>query len=437
MKGIGNLKKTIWMPEIISALIILLFRFVTYKNAVFAQIEPDSESYIAGWGGFRDGNRMPLYPTIINLNELLFHDHYLTGVVWCQIIVSIVAVVFFYKAVKLATGNRLIACMMAVFYGCYPGIMGFDTIILSESFAISLSVFLLYFTVRYLRDSTKKTGRWMMLLVFLAVCEKTALLIYVPAVFVLLVVQFCLQKGTRKIVCQLIGIDLIMMALVFLHAGQVYMYAGTFSIDKKGPQHMLASCLQSGIYRNYPDRELVQYMEKIYLENDMEISGKVLQLISKKLGSTPKEYNPILAEINAYCIKSDPQSYIRYMFSRFIDNIPVKLKMDELTTADENTVDRFILQVQDYLIFVLRVGHIYLIGFAALFLLIKKWVQSGECPWYYLGTTGILFGIVASVFLGTYGDYNRCMIYVLPFAFFGLALLLNDLCGAIPKYKLE
>ena len=437
MKGIGNLKKTIWMPEIISALIILLFRFVTYKNAVFAQIEPDSESYIAGWGGFRDGNRMPLYPTIINLNELLFHDHYLTGVVWCQIIVSIVAVVFFYKAVKLATGNRLIACMMAVFYGCYPGIMGFDTIILSESFAISLSVFLLYFTVRYLRDSTKKNGRWMMLLVFLAVCEKAALLIYVPAVFVLLIVQFCLQKGKRKIVCHLIGIDLIMIALVFLHAGQVYMYTGTFSIDNRGPQRTLASCLQSGVYRNYPDRELVQYMEKIYMENDMKIGGKLLKLISEKLGSSPKEYNPVLTEINTYCIKSDPQSYIRYMFSRFTDSIPIKLEMDELMTADENTVDHFILQIQDYLFFVLRIGHIYLIGFAALFLLIKKWVQSGECPWYYLGTTGILFGIVASVFLETYGDYNRLMVYVLPFAFFGLALLLNDLCGAIQKYKLE
>ena len=437
MKGIGNLKKTIWMPEITSALIILLFRFVTYKNAVFAQIEPDSKSYIVGWGGFREGNRLPLYPAIINLNELLFNDHYLTGVVWCQIFVSLAAVAFFYKAVKLATGNRLIACMMAVFYGCYPEIMGFDTIILSESFAISLSVFLLYFTVRYIRDSTKKNGRWMILLVFLAVCEKAALLIYVPAVFVLLAVQFCLQKETRKMVCQLIGIDLIIMALVFLHAGQVYMHAGAFSIDKRGPKNILASCLQSGVYRNYPDRELVQYMEKICLENDMEIDGEVLKLISKKFGSGPKEYNPVLTEISAYCIKSDPQGYIRYMFNRFTDNIPIKMEMDELMTADENTVDHFILQIQDYLIFVLRIGDIYLIGFAALFLLIKKWVQSRECPWYYFGTAGILFGIVVSVFLGTYGDYNRCMVYVLPFAFFGLALLLNDLCGAIQKYKSE
>ncbi len=430
-------KKAIPLPELISMLLVLLFRFVNYKNVIFVQIKPDTQSYITGWGGFREGNRMPFYPMIVWINKFLFHDSYLTGVVWCQILVSLIAVIFFYKAVKLATENRLIACIAAVFYGCYPEVMGFDTFILSESFALSLSVFLLYFTVHYIRNSTGKNGVRLLLLVFLNVCEKSALLIYVPAVFVLFAIQFFLQKEKRRIVCRLMGINLLIVIVLFAYACQVYIYAGTFSIDNRGPQHTLAACLESGIYKNYPDQELVKEMERIYMENKQQVGGRVLKEISCMFGSNKREYNPQLAEFNSYCIKSDPICYVRYLLSRFTDNVNLRLKMDETVTSNENTIDHFVLQIQSLLIFVLRIGHIYLIDLAALFLLVKKWLKSGKCPWYYLGTVGILSAIVISVFLGTYGDYNRCMVYVLPFAFFGLTLLLNDMIGAIQGYKVE
>lgn len=437
MENYKRQKKVVYLPELISALLVLLFRFVNYKNLEFARIKPDSKSYITGWGGFREGNRMPLYPAIAHLNKLLFNDAYLTGMVWCQILVSLIAVVFFYKAVKIATRNRLITCIAAVFYGCYPGIMGFDTIILTESFALSISVFLLYFTVRYIQNSTWKNGKWMLLAVFLAVCVKSALFIYVLAVFVLLALQFFLQKEKRRTIYRLMGINLLITMFLLIHAGQVYVYSGTFSIDKRGPCHTLASCLQSGVYKNYPDQGLVGEIEKIYTKNDKEMGYEVLKSVMKMFGSTSKEYNPRLEKFNFYCIKSDLGRYVRYMFSRFTDNVNLRLKMDEPITSDKNAIDKFMLQIQNLLIFVLCIGHIYLIDLAAFFLLVKKWLKSGECSWYYLGTVGILSAIVISVFLGTYGDYNRCMVYVLPFAFFGLALLLNDLIGAIQRYKME
>lgn len=432
-------KKVVYLPELISALLVLLFRFINYKNLEFAGIKSDSRSYITGWGGFREGNRMPLYPAIANLNKLLFNDAYLTGMVWCQIMVSLIAVVFFYKAVKIATRNRLIACIAAVFYGCYPGVMGFDTFILSESFALSLSVFLLYFTVRYIQNSTWKNGKWMFLLVFLALCVKSALFIYVPAVFVLLVLQFFLQKEKRGTIYRLMGINLLITMFLLVHAGQVYVYSGTFSIDHRGPRHTLAACLQSGVYKNYPNHELVREIEKIYMESDQKVGGKVLNAITGMFGNNMKEYNSRLTEFNSYCIRSDPGHFVSYLFSRFTDNTNIMFMMDkaDLATADENMVDQFVFGIQNLAIPVLCIGHIYLIDLMALVLLIRKWMKNGECPWYYLGTVGILSAIVISVFLGTYCDYNRCMVYVLPFAFFGVALFLNDLTCAIQRYKME
>lgn len=429
------LKKETHLPELTAALLVLLIRFFYYKNSEFAELRPDSASYMKGWGGFRAGNRMPLYPAIIHLNKFIFGDFYLTGVVVCQILVSLIAVVFFYKAVNLATQNRLIACIATTFYGCYPEAMGFDTVILSESFAISLSIFLLYFTVRYIRDSTEKNGWYMMMFVFMSVCEKPALVIYVAAVFALLILQFFLQREKRKIVCRLIGIDLFIAGLLLLYASQVYVNAGTFNIDKRGPKHVLASCLQSGVYKNYFDSELVMKIEEIYTRNSMEVGGAVLEEIAEMFGNNPKEYNPQLAKFNSYCIESDTKQYVRYMLGRFTRNINLNLKMDVSITAEGNTIDLFILQLQKLLIFVLCVGHVYLIDLAAAILLIVKWFKSKECPWYYLGTTGILSAIIISVFCGTYGDYNRCIVYVLPFACFGIALLCKDLFSMAKKYQ--
>lgn len=437
MKVIEDLKKRIYKPEIAGVLVILLFRFVYYKNVIFAEMDGNSASYIEmDWADFQRGERMPLYPLIIRLNRLLLGEHYLTGVVWCQIIVSLIAVIFFYKAVKMATENRFVACIAMVFYGCYPGIMGFDTFILSESFALSLSVFLLYFAVCYIRDSTWKNGGRMLLLVFLAVCEKSALVIYVPAVFVLLILQNFLLREKRRIVWKLVIVNSLISVFLLIHAGQVYVHAGTFSIDKRGPRHMLAACLQSGIYKNYPDQDLVQKMEKIYTENNQEISWDVLEPIMKMFGSGSKEYNPRLIKFNSYCIRSDPGRFVRYMFGRFIQNAQTTFAVHSMANP-KGIIEKVILLIQKSIFLLICIVHIYLIGLSSMLLLIRKWKKSGECPWYYLGTVGILSAIVISVFLGTYGNYFRTMVYVLPFAFFGLALIITDLSDTIQKYKMD
>lgn len=424
-----------WLPEALSAFAVLFFRFVYYKNAVIAELADDSASYInLNWEGFQRGERMPLYPLLIRFHRLLWKNHYLEGVVCCQILVSLIAVVFLYKAVKLAVRNLLIACIAAVFWGCYPGVMGYDTVILSESLALSLSVFLLYFTVRYIRHSTGKNGGRMLFAAFLAVCQKSALFIYVPATFVLLAMQFFLQKEKRKTVCRLAGINLLIAALLFLHACQVNAHASTFGIDKRGPRHMLAACLESGLYKNYPDQKLVREIETIYTENDQKINWTVFEPIMQMFGGNSKEYNPGLRKFCLSCIRSDPGGYLRYLFSRFTDNIRVTFEIKHAKSDRGNAAEQFVLQMQNQIFFPVSIGQVYLIYFALLFLLIKKWLKSGQCPWYYLGAVGILSAIIISVFVGTYNVYERCMIYILPFTCFGMALLFRDLAGAVQKY---
>ncbi len=97
--------------ECVIAACVLLSRFLLYVSVGIPKWGGDTQTYLdLTLKGFLRGDRMPLYPLAIRLNRLLFHDGYLIGVVACQTIVSLIAVRYLYRAARMATENRGIAC---------------------------------------------------------------------------------------------------------------------------------------------------------------------------------------------------------------------------------------------------------------------------------------------------------------------------------------
>lgn len=425
---IFGIQKNWGSAEWIVAGCVFLIRILFYLAINKPQIEADTKTYVElTWNTFLEGERMPLYPLFIQMNRLLFHDGYLMGVIGCQIFISLIAVWYLYRAVRMATENRKIACAIAFFYGGNPLILKYDVQILTESFALAISVFLLYYTVCYIRSHSFKSGMAMVFCVLLAVLLKSAMLVYVIAYLIFMTIQFFCLRDMRKTIWKLSAALLGVVFLLLIHAGQVWKNAGTFSIDKRGPLHMLVACLETDLYQNYPDQELVEKIEQIWIENDKSVQmATTLNPIRYLFGNSVKERIVRMDEFSKYCIRSDPGIFIKYMFQRFITTVGVEYKLSQSDVDEGSPALRKIYQIQKLLFPLMKIGHAYLICGAVLLLLMVKWKKDKECPWYYLGTAGMILVILVSVTVGTYSSYMRCTSYVLPFAFFGLALLLKD-----------
>lgn len=118
-------------PEVyICTCLILLVRFMWYKNVTIAQLYPDSYGYMNyGWVIPSNG-RTPVYPYIINFCRMLCGEStYLVLVVLVQISASLLSLVALYKLLVMTTKNHRLALLVTTGYGCSPTIMCWDTMI--------------------------------------------------------------------------------------------------------------------------------------------------------------------------------------------------------------------------------------------------------------------------------------------------------------------
>ncbi len=435
-KNIQSKKRKWGRLEWLTACCVLLLRLLFYLLGNKPQIGEDTHTYVElTWQGFLRGERMPLYPLLIWANRLLFRDGYLLGVVGCQIILSLISILFLYRAVRMATENRGIACIIAFFYGGNPWIMNADLTILTESLAISISVFLLYHTVCYLQSPSLRRGMAMVFFVLSAALLKSALSVYVAAYLIFMGIQFFCEKDRRKITIKVSAALFGIALLLLCHAGQVWKNAGTFSLDKVGVRLMLVTCLETDLYKNYPDQELVEKIDRIFLENDKAVNWAATDPITQLFGEEYREQNIRIREFSRYCIRTKPVVYVRYLIGRFVRvaNDEYKIKQSEL---DESPfLFRVLYDTSGVLFPIVKIGHFYLIGGATFLLLVIKWKKEKACPWYYLGTSGMLMVILVSVIVEVYSGYVRCLSYALPFAYSGLALLLRDLLKGLEKCR--
>lgn len=202
----------------------------------------------------------------------------------------------------------------------------------------------------------------MVVCVLSAAVLKPALSVYVAAYLIFMGIQFFCEKDGRKITIKVSAALFGIALLLLCHAGQVWKNAGTFSLDKRGVRHMLFTCLETELYKNYPDQELVEKIDRIYLENDKAVNWATADPIMQLFGAERREQNIGLREFSRYCIRTEPGVYVRYLLGRFVraTDSGYKLKQSEL---DESSFLFRILYYMLGIIFpIMKIGHVYLIG---------------------------------------------------------------------------
>lgn len=186
--------------------LILIYSIALFLQAfcINGQIgtSPDTNSYIIAWDRISQGEidmfRTPLYPAYLGILKSLFcAKHFMLAAIIGQFIVFFVSIYPFYHIAKRIIHSGEIAFFVTLFYAVSPGIFKWNCWILTESFAISGVVFLIYCSIRLYDKYTKKYAVISMILL-ISLLMLRPIFIYLLPVFIMFWTLVLLSQRRRK-----------------------------------------------------------------------------------------------------------------------------------------------------------------------------------------------------------------------------------------------
>lgn len=423
--------------EYLGAVLILLVRFVWYKNVTIAQLYPDSYTYMNyGWVIPSNG-RTPTYPYIINLCRIVGGEScYLILVVLVQIVASLVSLIFLYKLLVITTKKPRLALFITIFYGCSPTVMVYDTMIATESLSISGCMIFLYLMVRYIYTPSVKMGLLAILLMFILTMQKPSFLVGNYLLFGFLLLRL-FDRQERRILKKLIPASICVIIIILIYSSIVNQAYGIFSITTLLPRHTLAACLRSGVYLYHPDQELVSKIMEIYFSTNQSIAYDTTTPVMELFGLDTVSINRAVSAFCSECIRRAPLQYIGSIFNTMINNISVTLYAPYATMAYEHPVFSVLMSIQTTLFSFLKIGHIYFLCMVEAVITLWKWIRKKQLDWIHLGLMTFLLFFTLTTFVGTYAEFSRSIIHALPLVVLSIALLLDALMSWVSSQSTE
>lgn len=425
--------------------VIAAVRITFYINTQIG-IYPDSGSYI-NWS-YEEGARTPGYPFIIDIFQFIMGERYAAGLCFLQAAVSFLSLLCLYQTVRMLLYHykknsnseksklkcqRLAELTLAV-YGCCPAVFLWDMVILTESFAISFTVFFIYTAIKWLGSMKLSDGILMILTAWACTMIKASLIIYSADILILVFLVFVMCKKCRKQILQC-GCFLIPLMLFYtVYIIGIYHYTGVLNITEQKPRHDLVKVMESGLYKNYSDKELVNKIERIYAEHEWGIGYATTSPVMALFGSDWKERRQAVASFNKACLKTDFSGFVKYMIQAAADTMEFYFDGYRVLEIRVPCAYNILEKIINSLFKTMTVGHVFLIGGLLFIEMIRIWITSRECPFILAGISGGIFSILISVYLGTYAEFTRALSCVLPFAYIGAAVLTGRFL-VFPEYQ--
>lgn len=427
----------------ISIGVIVFFQLSYYLGCDYIGVEhADTISYVYHSFAVADlGARPPLYPLIIAAcRAMVGENRFFFAVCMIQILAQILSVVVFYMACRLAVNSENVASVVTMFYGCNPAPLYWSTAIMSESLAISITVFFLYFIVSYIVKNDVKKGVMAAITALIAMMIKPTLVIYLGVCIAMIFLQFILCKNMREHIFKVAISVGICMIVVLGYAGIIYKNNGMFNVSDLGPRHALAISLATETYKNYPDAELVNQIDKIYNEYGRDFgehaaTTKMMELLGNDKISRNRGTSEFVKVCNSY------DSMARYEF--VIESVINSIKNESYTLGwlyhkQPNVLVNIIAAIQKYIFGIIE-NHLFwlfVIPVCTLISTIMQWIKKKECPWIHLGITGTLLIIIIANYMGSYDSFYRLTVYALPVMYFGVGLIISEVKAIISDRKI-
>lgn len=188
-------------------------------------LAPDTPSYVAAVDNYlvhhHDNFRSIGYPLIIFICQtLLGEEAWPVGVVAIQALLFLISVGVMWHTLLSVSRRQAVATVISIYYALAPGISTFVTNILTESPAISFSVFLIASV--YVMLSRQEPGKWAPVVFFVSLCAlfmlRPASVAVLAAVVVAVAGVFAFKRKCRRTVAVLSAVSLLPLAFQYYTA---------------------------------------------------------------------------------------------------------------------------------------------------------------------------------------------------------------------------
>ncbi len=408
---------------LITILIVAVGAWIYFNLFSTAIICPDSGTYV--WKNLKEifqgklRARTPVYPIINKISEKLFITDYLRFTCIIQHIIWFIAIIFLYKLLKMLLKNIKIVMFITLIYALSPSIIGWNNYILTESLALSGTIILIYFIVKYIKEPKILIGITATIIAIVLTFLRPTSIIYVVFLEMFWIMRFILDRKNIKkdFICFLSSTFTII--LIILYAIAFHKIYNIYSITTVMPGQHLYVCMQEGFYKNSNNVQFIKEVDEA-TKNGTEMAWNIMIKVYRK--HSLKE----IKDITQYCILHSIPQYSKYFGDLIKENSYVLFNhyaVSQIINPEIEWVGSTITKLFVFITF----AHCYICIIIQLILSIYKWIKSKQVPWINLGLFAFPLVIIISTFIGTNGEFMRTAICAVPFTYISIAMLADKL----------
>ncbi len=476
--------------------VLFLFRLAYFQLCLQSCYTVDTHEYLTVDGfqwlhGTLDSFRLPFYPFLIDLCDVLFGGYQMTMLFLIQLGASLLSVLGVYFIMRKLSGRPLIYLTTTVLYGISATVLDWDKTVLTESLSLSLTVFVIFGLVYYIKENKLRFLAVAVAAAGIGAFTRAVFAIYAGLIFGFLILKLIFPgKGSQQQrkdsrIRDAKGLAMAMVPVVLLLGYGVAFQNqyGSFTLSNSSLGQQLAIVLQEGYYEDASDEELKAVAaEFLSARQPQEYQKYVDEMISEVYGDrlTEEEAKTVSDDVLQYLTEGEviEEAYIEELSQYFyelygieiIGSFPsfylarcyimnhfkrdrIEKFIDEAKSANQLKYFRFMVsgscssltsayktvkggRLSYYLRLIPYVAsentgfmviHGLMAGIVELVLFVIILLKRKYAHWIHLGFSAFILATAMLSLLGTNGEFGRTAVTMYPVMFVSIALWFSAL----------
>ena len=365
--------------------------------------------------GIPDLLRTPVYPLFLHLCNKITSEYVNELSVGIQIVVFYISIYFFFRLISLFTSNQVFKAAGTILYGCMSPVIGFNFLMLTESFSVSGMVFFAYLLVLFIREwKIRHFTCCIILSLILTFLRPSSVYLFVVIVIAGIIWIFNIiskKDKAKKNIIPPVSFA-ICMAVLFGYMGMNQLHNGFFGLSYVSEMNKFYDVVQADIWQGSSDPDICYTIQSKLDEGESPLASAI-DTVSLYMGS-PLQREQI-ASFSKEAIRSNPSRYAYYLakkiFTMGYNNMEYNLSNDSYFLKDD--ADKKLLWPGDLMDF--NINFVYfavLLSFTGIIAAAfkKKFLKSE------LVITLIIAGQLAVNILAGPAEFHRLNVPCYPFS---------------------
>lgn len=450
------------------ALILLFLVRITLFCCLDIKYFYDSYEYISRDGfswlaGNVDRYRLPVYPMIIDIIQGVFGEHFYFVLCYLQLLVSLVSFVVLYCTLNKLTDRKWISTAVTVLYGVSNAVSGWDKTILTESFSLSVTVFMLWGIISFLKDNKIRYAVIAALLLTLGCFMRAVFVLYAGMFWGALILISIIQtmkkdksdpSGSRYNNWIGAAISTVPIILVIAYSFAFYNQYGSFTMSDSYLGQQLFVVINNGYYHDSSDAEIasaadgIAYSYEETVARDPSIEERLEAIACRDTGIEYDLSNTANVNLARWYIMD---TYDRTRVEAFVEESLGNHKFENWNRMMPNLFETYsssfyravvdtepaqmMVFLLDDTLSVIRINifHTLIISLIEIITFVYVLVKKKQIEWIRLGLGAfIMVTIILSIF-GTNLEYARTAITAVPIATVAAAGIIDRIVSITDK----